>query len=114
MGQMQKYQEQLEKFEKLTNTALGIFRKALSPAVISKLKKQLENTTVTPEKRLQAALTQFKILYCSASIKFQNCALIDCDIDKIAPATRYDQVENVIQQLENLFEEATCIDGLGI
>jgi hypothetical protein len=70
MGQMQKYQEQLEKFEKLTNTALGIFGKALSPAVISKLKKQLENTTVTPEKRLQAALTQFKILYCTASIKF--------------------------------------------
>jgi len=110
MGQMQKYQEQLEKFEKLTNTALGIFRKALSPAVISKLKKQLENTTVTPEKRLQAALTQFKILYCTASIKFQNCALIDCDIDKIAPATRYDQVENVIQQLENLFEERALMD----
>ena len=100
--QMKKYQEDMEKYERHTNTAHGIFRKALVPPVYSKLRLQLEDTTVTAEKRLQAALTQFRVVYCTHSIKFENCAMIDQDIDGIAPAIRYDQAGNVMDKLENL------------
>ena len=109
-GQMKKYQEDMEKYERYTNTALGIFRKALAPPVCSKLRLQLENTTLTAEKRLQAALTQFRVVYCTTSIKFENCAMIDQDIDRIAPATRYDQAGSVMDRLENLFEERELMD----
>jgi hypothetical protein len=109
-GQMKKYQEDMEKYERYTNTALGIFRKALAPPVYSKLRLQLENTTLTAEKRLQAALTQFRVVYCTTSIKFENCAMIDQDIDRIAPATRYDQAGSVMDRLENLFEERELMD----
>ena len=108
--QMKKYQEDMEKFERYTNTALGIFRKALTPPVYSKLRLQLEDTTVTAEKRLQAALTQFKVTYCTPSIKFENCAMIDQDLDRIIPATRYDQAEKVVEKLENLFEERELME----
>ena len=108
--QMKKYQEDMEKYERHTNTALGIFRKALAPPVYSKLRLQLEDTTVTAEKRLQAALTQFRVVYCTHSIKFENCAMIDQDIDGIAPAIRYDQAGNVMDKLENLFEERELME----
>ena len=36
--------------------------------------------------------------------------MIDQDLDRIIPATRYDQAEKVVEKLENLFEERELME----